>query len=79
MSELTIATLSGGDQTLAGIQVDQLSRAFQGELLRPGEDGYDRARQVWNGMVDNRPALIARCSGTPDVVAVGPASVRREL
>ena len=38
-------------------------------LIRPGESGYDAARQVWNAMVDHRPAMIARCRTTGDVVA----------
>ena len=39
------------------------------EILRPGEPGYDTARRVWNGMIDRRPRLIARCASTADVVA----------
>ncbi|SOE02861.1 FAD-binding oxidoreductase [Blastococcus haudaquaticus] len=47
------------------------------ELLRPEDPGYDRARRVWNAMVDHRPALIARCREVSDVVtAIGLA--RRE-
>ena len=42
---------------------------FDGDLLRPGDDGYETARRVWNGMVDRRPALIARCIGAGDVIA----------
>ena len=38
-------------------------------ILRPGEVGYDVARQVWNAMVDRRPAMIARCRERRDVVA----------
>lgn len=34
---------------------------FEGVLLRPGDDGYDAARSVWNAGIDRRPALIARC------------------
>ena len=34
----------------------------------PGDVGYEAARRVWNGMVDKRPALIARCSGANDIV-----------
>lgn len=45
--------------------------------LRPGETGYDEARRVWNGMVDRRPAMIARCRQTSDVVAAV-AQARRE-
>lgn len=42
---------------------------LRGELIRPGDDAYDGARKVWNGMIDRRPALIARCAGVADVIA----------
>jgi FAD binding domain/Berberine and berberine like len=41
---------------------------FRGALLRPDEEGYEEARRVWNGAIDRRPALIARCAGADDVV-----------
>jgi FAD/FMN-containing dehydrogenase len=40
---------------------------FTGELLRPGDPTYDEARRVHNGLIDKRPALIARCRGAADV------------
>ncbi|MEO6318412.1 MAG: FAD-dependent oxidoreductase, partial [Acidimicrobiales bacterium] len=43
---------------------------FAGTLLHPEDDGYDEARRVFNGMIDRRPAVIARCAGVEDVVAV---------
>ena len=49
--------------------IDQLAQSFGGQLLRPGEPGYDDARKVHNGMIDRRPAVIARCSGTADIVS----------
>jgi FAD/FMN-containing dehydrogenase len=45
-----------------------LRARFRGALLRPGEEGYEEARRVWNGAIDRRPALIARCAGADDVV-----------
>jgi FAD/FMN-containing dehydrogenase len=41
---------------------------FRGDLITPDHPDYDDARAVWNGTVDRRPRLIARCSGTTDVV-----------
>ena len=41
---------------------------FTGPILRPGDSGYDAARQVFNGMIDRRPAAIARCQDAYDVV-----------
>src|SRR5207244_10038738 len=49
--------------------VKELRDALGGELVLPGEAAYDEARSVWNGMIDRRPALIARCTGTSDVIA----------
>ena len=45
-----------------------LGAEFRGDLIGPGDQGYDAARGVWNGMIDRRPALIARCSGAADVI-----------
>jgi len=44
-----------------------LAPAFSGQLLQPADTGYDDARRVHNGLVDKRPALIARCRGLADV------------
>jgi len=48
--------------------VEKFKASLRGVLLRPGEAGYDEARKVWNGMIDKRPALIARCAGVADVI-----------
>src|SRR5260370_6189406 len=44
-----------------------LHRLFKGDLLRPGESGYEDARTIWNGMVARAPGLIARCADVSDV------------
>lgn len=49
------------EQELAGLE------AFSGSLLRPGDAGYEEARHGFNGLVDRRPALIARCAGEADI------------
>ncbi len=46
-----------------------LASQLRGELLEPGAPGYDDARLVWNGMIDRRPSLIARCRNAADVMA----------
>jgi FAD/FMN-containing dehydrogenase len=46
----------------------ELTRTFSGDVLAPGQAGYDEARTIWNAMVDKKPAIIARCSDTDDVV-----------
>jgi FAD/FMN-containing dehydrogenase len=42
---------------------------LRGELIQPGDAGYEEARKVYNAMIDKRPALIARCADVTDVVA----------
>lgn len=48
--------------------VSTLAGGFSGQILCPGDEGYDAARKVHNGMIDRRPAIIARCQSTVDVV-----------
>jgi FAD/FMN-containing dehydrogenase len=60
---------AGADSSLDDRMVRDLRDRFQGSLLRPGDEGYDSARQVWNGMIDRKPALIAQCLDTSDVVS----------
>jgi FAD/FMN-containing dehydrogenase len=49
--------------------VDQFRSTLRGKLLQPADPGYDSARALWNAMIDKRPALIACCTGTADVLA----------
>ncbi len=62
------------EQTLTTQQIDPaLVAAFgsqlRGDLLQPGDAGYDEARKLYNGMIDKRPAFIARCADAADVIA----------
>ena len=53
-------------------EIDEFKAHFRGEVLFPRDSGYDEARQIWNAMIDRRPALIACCASPEDVVrAVG--------
>jgi FAD/FMN-containing dehydrogenase len=49
--------------------VQDFAAGLRGDALCPGDEGYDAARRIHNGMIDRRPALIARCAGVTDVIA----------
>src|SRR3954452_24982225 len=48
--------------------VEALRAELRGPVIAPGDAEYDQARQVWNGMIDRRPAMIARVAGAADVI-----------
>jgi len=75
--------LSGGNPTYKGAldegakmnsaaaltgTVSELGKTFAGQLIQPADAGYDDARKVHNGLIDKRPALIARCRCVADIV-----------
>jgi FAD/FMN-containing dehydrogenase len=49
--------------------LETLTASLRGEVLHPGDTGYDDARALYNGMIDKRPRLIARCADAADVIA----------
>lgn len=49
--------------------IDALRSSLRGDLLEPAHPAYDETRMVWNGMINRRPALIARCRNAADVAA----------
>jgi len=51
------------------ISDQQVRGRLRGELILPGDAAYDSARKVYNGMIDKRPRLIARCTDVADVMA----------
>jgi len=54
---------------LSESSIESIRQSFKGDLIVPGDAGYDEARKVWNGAIDKHPRLIARCTSTADVVA----------
>jgi FAD/FMN-containing dehydrogenase len=55
--------------TLAPSSIESFRSIMRGEVLEPSSPSYDTTRIVWNGMIDRRPALIARCRSSADVEA----------
>ncbi len=50
-------------------KADSLRMRLRGPVFLPGDAGYEESRTVWNGMIDRRPSIVARCLGTADVTA----------
>ena len=68
MVDLRVATLTGPEITLPEPVVEEFQKSLRGELIRPGDGGYNEARKIWNANIDKHPALIARCIGAADVI-----------
>jgi FAD/FMN-containing dehydrogenase len=69
MDGMQVTRLDGSRGTLEPGSIDALETELNGRLIRPGDPGYEDGRHVWNGMIDRRPALIARCQDAADVRA----------
>jgi FAD/FMN-containing dehydrogenase len=69
MTDVRIATTDGVGTVLESAAVQAFGDELRGPLITPNHSNYDETRKVWNGMIDRRPALIARCGGVADVIA----------
>jgi hypothetical protein len=63
------ATTTHSTTAISAEALAALRATVRGQILVPGDEGYETSRLVWNKMIDRRPALIARCTGTADVIA----------
>ena len=68
MGDVSVARREGGSANIEEAAVDAFRVGLRGELVTAGDPGYDVTRALWNAMIDRRPALIARCAGTADVI-----------
>ena len=62
-----VLTRGGGETVVEKAAMKELSDSMRGQVLLPGNVGYEDARKIWNGMFDRRQALIARCLLPSDV------------
>ncbi len=69
MADVRITSTDGRETVLAGAAVEDFRSKLLGRLVLMEDPGYDEIRALWNGMIDRRPALIARCAGTADVIS----------
>ena len=68
MTQIQLTTGDGAIVSLDEPTVQMFASSLRGRLISAVDPEYDAVRAVWNGMIDRRPALIARCTGTADVV-----------
>ena len=66
---MNIASTNHATSALTGEAVEALRQRLRGPLLFPGDEGFEEATLLWNGMIDKTPALVVQPTGTADVVA----------
>ena len=64
---MILTTSDGARTTLDDTTIAEFRSALRGDLMAADHAGYENARHVWNGNIDRRPGLIARCAGVADV------------
>lgn len=64
----TVTAVTGERRDIGASALERLRSSLRGELLSDGTPAYESARAVYNGMIDRRPALIARCADVADVI-----------
>ncbi|MGC1951728.1 MAG: FAD-binding oxidoreductase [Gammaproteobacteria bacterium] len=53
--------------TVESTRIEELKSKVSGRVVLPEDDQYDQVREVWNAMIDRKPALIVQCQGVDDV------------
>ena len=67
MSAIEVLTGNGKKQKIDTDGIEAIKSSLRGEVLLPGHERYDQAREIWNAMIDRKPAIIIQCLGAADV------------
>jgi FAD/FMN-containing dehydrogenase len=78
-TDIVAVTGNGREVSISKAELNELSESLDGKLLLPGNERYESARRVWNGMIDKRPAMIAACASAGDVAGVVRFAAERDL
>jgi FAD/FMN-containing dehydrogenase len=70
MNAINLRTIDGATTLVDGTALDAMKAGLRGEVLTDDTPGYDKARTIWNAMIDRKPGIIIRCQGAADVVQV---------
>ena len=65
---IELKAADGGTVQVSPEIVQAFKTGFRGQVLTPDAPAYEEARKIWNAMIDRRPGLIVRCTGSQDVV-----------
>jgi FAD/FMN-containing dehydrogenase len=76
---LTFQANSGDKRTLPASEINDFAASMRGRLVRRDAADYDEVRQIWNAMIERRPALIARCQGTADVITAVKFAAKHDM
>jgi FAD/FMN-containing dehydrogenase len=76
---LALKTLEGASVSLSPEDLAAFKAGFKGAVLTPDDPAYDETRSIWNAMIDRKPGLIVRCTGTADVVQAVRLAARHKL
>ena len=68
MAKLQVRSLNGESKMLNDKALNDIRGRVRGQVVVPGDSNYDEVRQIWNAMIDRRPSIIVRCTGTADVL-----------
>jgi len=67
MTTVSVRRSDGDSMILDSSAIESLKTGLRGPLLLSEDDGYEKARTVWNAMIDRRPALVVQCAGVNDI------------
>ena len=77
---ISAVSMRGDELSIESAAVAELADSLQGSIFLQADEGYDAAKQVWNGMFDHkRPAMVVQCAAVDDVVNAVNFAREREL